>query len=265
MDTPVGAGKKPPARRKLPDERVGKTFKVVLGVDEPVEETLRQLEAGDVPAPTKIKAFVTANVNEDGQLGEIFITPDKEGTLLKGLLDGFATLASISLQYGVPLSVIVKKFMNTRFGPQGITNNDAVPLASSIFDLIVRRLALEHLPEEHCHELGIVDHRLLRQQAAEECQDGAVEDDEARESRPSYAGEEGFEEQEGWEWEKQGEIWAYVNRGAQAFTRGQSSSAGEGDREAGGEAGAGVERAGGAEEEAQEGSEELPAPEDGAP
>jgi hypothetical protein len=234
MDTAHNKKQESPVREKLPDERKGKTFKLVLGVDEPVEDVVRQmLEDGEVPAPTKIKAFMTANMYEDGRLGEIFITPDKEGTLLKGLLDGFATMASISLQYGVPLHVIVKKFMNTRFGPQGMTNSRSVPIASSMLDFIVRKLALEHLPEEHCQELGIINHRKLIPDVDQEQDNEQGAHDEQREGRPGWAGEEGFEEQEGWEWEQEAGCWAYVNRTAKAFVGDDAAAqVGAGDCEA---------------------------------
>ena len=41
----------------------------------------------------------------------------KEGSTIGGLMDTVATLTSISLQYGVPLESLVKKFAFQRFEP----------------------------------------------------------------------------------------------------------------------------------------------------
>ena len=45
----------------------------------------------------------------------------KEGSTIGGLMDCFGTAISISLQYGVPLEVLVNKFSHTRFEPMGHT------------------------------------------------------------------------------------------------------------------------------------------------
>ncbi len=41
----------------------------------------------------------------------------KEGSTVGGLMDSFGTAISMSLQYGVPLEVLVNKFSHTRFEP----------------------------------------------------------------------------------------------------------------------------------------------------
>ena len=63
-------------------------------------------------------------------------------------MDSLAVLISISLQYGVPLSVLVRKFIHTKFEPAGMTINPQIPIASSIIDYLFRWLALEFLPED---------------------------------------------------------------------------------------------------------------------
>jgi hypothetical protein len=54
---------------------------------------------------------------ESGEPGELFIQMNKEGSTIGGLMDTIATLTSISLQYGVPLESLVKKFAYQRFEP----------------------------------------------------------------------------------------------------------------------------------------------------
>jgi ribonucleoside-diphosphate reductase alpha chain len=73
----------------------------------------------------------------------------KEGSAVSGLVDAVATLTSINLQYGVPLEVLCKKFIHTRFEPNGFTNNPNIPMAKSVLDYIFRWMELKFvLPKE---------------------------------------------------------------------------------------------------------------------
>lgn len=121
-------------RRRLPDERQALTHKFSI--------------AGH-------KGFVTVGMYEDGTLGEIFISMNKEGTVISGLLDAFATSISYALQYGVPLKVLVNKFTHVRFEPSGFTKNSQIPIAKSIVDYIFRWLAIKFLPQEDWSSIGI--------------------------------------------------------------------------------------------------------------
>jgi ribonucleoside-diphosphate reductase alpha chain len=113
-------------RRRLPDERQAVTHKFsIAGHD----------------------GYITVGMYEDGSPGEVFIVMAKEGSIVSGLMDGFATAISLALQYGVPLEVLVRKFTHSRFEPAGMTNNPQIPIAKSITDYIFRWLALKFLPE----------------------------------------------------------------------------------------------------------------------
>jgi ribonucleoside-diphosphate reductase alpha chain len=134
-----------PSKKKiLPDERSGTTWKLIIGKYEPEKKDSNY-----------IKAFVSSGEYSNGSLGEVRINLDKEGSTLKGLLDGFVMLLSIALQYGVPLEVIVEKFINVRFEPSGMTNDKNVPMASSFFDLLFRKIALRYLDKTKLKELDI--------------------------------------------------------------------------------------------------------------
>src|SRR5688572_31598919 len=50
----------------------------------------------------------------DGTPGEIFVRMAKEGSVIAGLMDSFATAVSLSLQHGVPLLTLIEKFKGTR-------------------------------------------------------------------------------------------------------------------------------------------------------
>jgi ribonucleoside-diphosphate reductase alpha chain len=117
-----------PIRRKLPDERQSITHKFTIGGHE---------------------GYITVGLYEDGQPGELFITMAKEGSIISGLMDSFATAISFTLQYGVPLKFLVDKFSHVRFEPDGWTGNPQLPYAKSIMDYIFRWLGLKFLGPEY--------------------------------------------------------------------------------------------------------------------
>jgi ribonucleoside-diphosphate reductase alpha chain len=125
-----------PYRRRLPDERQAVTHKFSVGGHE---------------------GYFTVGLFEDGTPGEIFITMSKEGSTLSGLMDCFATMVSLSLQYGVPLKVLVNKFNHVRFEPSGVTNNKDIRFAKSIIDYIFRWLALKFLPAEEAQQFKVTE------------------------------------------------------------------------------------------------------------
>ncbi len=121
-------------RRRLPDERQAITHKFSIGGHE---------------------GYITAGMYEDGAPGEIFVVMSKEGSVVSGLMDGFATAISMALQYGVPLPVLVSKFSHMRFEPSGFTNNPEIPIAKSILDYIFRWMASRFLPEADQAQVGV--------------------------------------------------------------------------------------------------------------
>lgn len=124
-----------PVRHKLADERVSVTHKFSVGGHE---------------------GYITVGMYEDGSPGEIFVTMSKEGSTISGLMDGFATAISLALQYGVPLSTLVDKFIHSRFEPSGFTNNKEIPMAKSVMDYIFRWMALKFLQKEERQNVGLV-------------------------------------------------------------------------------------------------------------
>ena len=116
-----------PYRRRLPDERPAITHKFSIAGHE---------------------GYLTVGMFDDGTPGEIFIVMAKQGSIVSGLMDAFATAISMTLQYGVPLKVLVDKFSYTRFEPAGFTGNKQIPIAKSVTDYIFRWLAMKFLPEE---------------------------------------------------------------------------------------------------------------------
>ena len=121
-------------RRRLPDERRSITHKFQIG---------------------KHQGYINVGLYDDGNPGEVFLTMSKEGSVISGLVDAFATSISIGLQYGVPLKVFVNKFAHMRFEPSGETQNPNLPVATSIVDYIFRWLALKFLTPEERQAVGI--------------------------------------------------------------------------------------------------------------
>jgi ribonucleoside-diphosphate reductase alpha chain len=91
------------------------------------------------------EGYITVGMYDDGSPGEIFVRMAKEGSVIAGLMDSFATSISLSLQHGVPLSIVCEKFRGTRFEPSGFTGNQEIPIATSIMDYLFRWLALRFL------------------------------------------------------------------------------------------------------------------------
>ena len=113
-----------PRRERLPDTRNSVTHKFSIAGHE---------------------GYINVGLYPDGRPGEVFITMAKEGSTIGGLMDSFGTAISISLQYGVPLEVLVNKFSHTRFEPMGHTNNPDIRFAKSVVDYIFRWLGLTFL------------------------------------------------------------------------------------------------------------------------
>lgn len=122
-----------PIRRRLPDERASITHKFSINNHE---------------------GYITVGMYKDGTPGEIFVTMSKEGSTISGLMDTIATMTSIMLQYGVPLKVLISKFIHTRFEPSGWTQNKEIPQAKSVVDYVFRWLALKFLGEAYLPKNG---------------------------------------------------------------------------------------------------------------
>lgn len=104
-----------------------------------------------------MEGYLIVGLYEDGSPGELFLEVSRQGSTLNGFMDSFATSVSIALQYGVPLKVLVRKFMHSKFEPAGITKNKQIRFASSILDYVSRYLAFKFLKTEELQELGLYD------------------------------------------------------------------------------------------------------------
>ena len=95
------------------------------------------------------KVYLHTGEYDDGKIGEIFIDTNKEGELVKAMMNNFAIAISLGLQYGVPLDEYVDAFIDTKFEPSGnVIGNDRILSASSILDYVFRELAISYLGKE---------------------------------------------------------------------------------------------------------------------
>jgi ribonucleoside-diphosphate reductase alpha chain len=128
------AGVARPRQRRLPRRREAFTRSFVVG---------------------GAKGYLTASTYPDGSVGEIDLRMAKQGSTLAGLMDALSGAVTVGLQYGAPLEIYIRKLMNTRAEPSGPTNDPELPVASSAMDYVARRLAVDYLPEDTRHGLGI--------------------------------------------------------------------------------------------------------------
>jgi len=128
------------SRFKMPDRRKGYIQKSSIG---------------------EHKIYLHTGEYDDGKIGEIFIDTNKEGELVKALMNNFAIAISLGLQYGVPLDEFVDAFVDTKFEPSGkVEGNDRILSATSILDYVFRELAISYLgKEEMAHTPSIANTR----------------------------------------------------------------------------------------------------------
>jgi ribonucleoside-diphosphate reductase alpha chain len=115
-----------PKRRRMGDTRVSITHKFDIAGHE---------------------GYLTVGLFDDNKSpGELFITMAKEGSTIGGLMDTIGTLVSLSLQYGVPIEALVKKFSHVHYEPSGFTKNPDIRIAKSITDYIFRWMGIQFIP-----------------------------------------------------------------------------------------------------------------------
>ena len=141
MKKPINSKRRKELQRKrLPNERHGKTQKVTIsGTD-------IYIRTGEYP---------------DGTLGEIFITVAKQGDEMR-LLDLTAISMSVGLQYGIPLEVYTRKFKDWHAGTDGVTDDDEFPMAKSIIDYVAKWLEKTYLNKKEKRTLQWAIRRWLK-------------------------------------------------------------------------------------------------------
>lgn len=135
-----------PVRRRLPRTRSSITHKIhVRG------------QLGDH------EGYVTLGSYPDGTIGEMFLEGfGRLGGFTQNALSAWATSVSVGLQYGVPLEVLVRKFVghSDETGGMVVPEKDGPPLlirsCDSIIDYIARWIISQFGSDDLCEELGVM-------------------------------------------------------------------------------------------------------------
>jgi ribonucleoside-diphosphate reductase alpha chain len=91
-----------------------------------------------------VKIYTTVNRRENGEISEIYITTDREGTIIMGLLNSLSKALSVMLQYHVPPQDISRMLRGQKYEPYGfVQKHPYIKSVSSISDLISKIIDIE--------------------------------------------------------------------------------------------------------------------------
>lgn len=91
-----------------------------------------------------VKIYTTVNRTLEGEICEIYITTDREGTIITGLLNSLSKSISVMLQYHVPPKDIARMLRGQKYEPYGfVQKHPYIKYVSSISDLISKIIDIE--------------------------------------------------------------------------------------------------------------------------
>ena len=91
-----------------------------------------------------VKIYTTVNKDEDGKINEVYITSDREGSTIMGLLGSLSKTISVMLQYQIPAEQISKMLRGQRYEPHGfVQRHPNIKNASSVSDLVSKIIDIE--------------------------------------------------------------------------------------------------------------------------
>lgn len=91
-----------------------------------------------------VKIYTTVNRDELGRICEIYITTDREGTIITGLLNSLSKSISVMLQYNVPPKDIARMLRGQKYEPYGfVQKHPYIKHVSSISDLVSKIIDIE--------------------------------------------------------------------------------------------------------------------------
>ncbi len=131
-----------------------------------------------------IELYVTVNFYPDGRIAELFISTDKEGTVVKGLLASLSKAISNMLQYNIPAKDISRMLRGQQYEPSGfVSRHPYIKQASSISDLVSKIIDIELGDFSRCQvkpgdlseAFPISSHDLVTATVANEPEEGSSE------------------------------------------------------------------------------------------
>lgn len=91
-----------------------------------------------------VKLYITVNRDTKRKISEIYMTTDREGSLITGFLNSLSKTISVMLQYHIPAEDIARMLRGQKFEPHGfVTRHPYIKAASSISDLISKVIDIE--------------------------------------------------------------------------------------------------------------------------
>ncbi|MEY7999104.1 vitamin B12-dependent ribonucleotide reductase [Clostridium sp. Mt-5] len=91
-----------------------------------------------------VKIYTTVNRSSSGEISEIYITTDREGTIIMGLLNSLSKAISVMLQYHVPAQDISRMLRGQKYEPYGfVQKHPYIKYVSSISDLVSKIIDIE--------------------------------------------------------------------------------------------------------------------------
>ena len=90
-----------------------------------------------------IELYVTIGFYDNGDIAEIFVSTDKEGTVVKGLLASLSKAISNMLQYNIPLRRSQGCLGVSSTNSSVCRSTSYIKFASSISDLVSRMIDIE--------------------------------------------------------------------------------------------------------------------------
>ncbi|MDF2881492.1 MAG: ribonucleoside-diphosphate reductase [Clostridiaceae bacterium] len=109
-----------------------------------------------------VKIYTTINRRQNGEISEIYITTDREGTIITGLLNSLSKALSVMLQYHVPPKDIARMLRGQKYEPYGfVQKHPYIKYVSSISDLVSKIIDIETgdysrcqvKPENYCSSI----------------------------------------------------------------------------------------------------------------
>ena len=98
-----------------------------------------------------LRLYITVGYYDDGRLAEIFANADKQGSLVRGLLESLTITISKMLQYGVTPKEITAIYRGQKYEPNGfVADHPYIKYVDSISDLISKIIDIEMGDYSYC-------------------------------------------------------------------------------------------------------------------
>lgn len=95
-----------------------------------------------------VQCHLTVSESDTGVPMEILLNIQQSNAELLAMLSAWTQSVNVGLQHGIAISTYIQQALNMHFAPAGKTDDDEVPLVTSVIDYVVRRLALQYLTND---------------------------------------------------------------------------------------------------------------------